>query len=59
MMCMYCTLVDNEVDRLILICRQADQRQDFIYESEGLQLLSRIWFVFSANENMMCKLAGM
>ena len=55
---MYCTLVDNEMDCLIFICRQADQRQDFIYESEGLQLLSRIWFVFSANENMMCKLAG-
>lgn len=29
-----------------------------MYENNGLQLLSRIWFVFRANENMILKLAG-
>ncbi|XP_067941915.1 protein SERAC1-like isoform X2 [Watersipora subatra] len=40
-----------------LFTRHAAQRQRFVYEDEGLQLLTRIWCVFKSNEEMMCKLA--
>ncbi|KAF6031566.1 SERAC1 [Bugula neritina] len=52
------SLTSSTLDVITHLTRIPQQRHEFIYTYEGLQLLTRMWFTFSSDDVIMAKLAN-